>query len=58
MSKNIPANVNPSKGKYRAEGKFALKIKEMIREFINKNLFYATHSKFATYADSDYLYFF
>ena len=58
MNRNIKTNITPIQKKFRAEGKFALKIKEIMREIVNKNLFYATHSKFATYADPDYLYFF
>lgn len=41
--------------KFKTESKAKLKIKEMMREFREKNLFYAEHSKFATYVDPEYL---
>ncbi len=37
------------------ESKSSLKLKEKIRNFREKNLFYLEHSKFATYIDPDYL---
>lgn len=40
---------------FQIEGKMKLKLKEIIREFREKNLFYLTHSKFATYIDPEYL---
>lgn len=40
---------------FTKESKTALKMKEMIRNFRKKNLFYLEHSKFATYIPDDYL---
>ena len=40
---------------YQIEDKEAIKLQEIIREFQNKKMFYATHSRFATYIDEDYL---
>lgn len=44
-----------SEKRFKTESKAKLKIKEMMREFREKNLFYAEHSKFATYVDPEYL---
>lgn len=46
---------NASAIKYKIESKSILKLKELIRTFREKKLFYLEHSKFATYADSEYL---
>ena len=41
--------------KFKTENKTILKLKEMVKEFRNKNLFYLEHSKFATYVPNEYL---
>lgn len=41
--------------RFRAENRSILKLKQIIREFRKRNLFYLEHSKFATYIPDDYL---
>lgn len=49
-------NANAIKStKFKTENKTILKLKEMVKEFRNKNLFYLEHSKFATYVPNEYL---
>ena len=57
MLKNLKSKAKSvdSGKRFKTESKAKLKIKEMMREFREKNLFYAEHSKFATYVDPEYL---
>ena len=57
MLKNLKSKAKSvdSRKRFKTESKTKLKIKEMMREFREKNLFYAEHSKFATYVDPEYL---
>lgn len=40
---------------FKVENKYILKLKEILKNFRQKSSFYADHSKFATYADPEYL---
>ena len=40
---------------FKLESKYNLKGKKYIRDFMEKQAFYLTHSKFATYIDPEYL---
>lgn len=44
-----------SSADFKVESKYILKLKELVRDARQKNSFYADHSKFATYADPEYL---
>ena len=48
-------NCAPSSTNFKVENKYILKLKEIVRNFRQKNSFYSDHSKFATYADPEYL---
>lgn len=44
-----------SSADFKVESKYILKLKELVRNFRQRNSFYSEHSKFATYADPEYL---
>lgn len=48
-------NNAPSYDNFKLESEYRLKLKEKIRNFRQKKSFYIDHSKFATYADPEYL---